>query len=346
MKQSFYLVVILLCYHIGCVGQSHEIFEFKYQGHTLNGVLNKPQDSVPKGLVLIIHGSGRTNAVAQNLHGDVRYELVKSGYAVYMWDKMGCGKSEGTFDYNQSVQSSADEAITAIKTLQQEHIPGSDSIGLWGISRAGWICPLIIKDYETIKFWISVSGVDAKENFNYLLRENLEIKGHPKDSIHLLMNEFEKGNRITHAGGTFEAYMEATQNIRENKFLLRFNNHWKITEEAYYTYQKTFMNETFDETDALMVYIDNFEALLSSVNCPVLALFGEKDKNVDWEKTKRLYEQTLGKHTALVVRSFPDANHNLFQCKTGGFYEFQDDKLPWHRAEGFLETMSDWLAEL
>jgi len=332
----FKIIIFLLCVVNSTNAQEQQTFQFTYQDYTLNGVLDTPEDSIPKGLVLIIHGAGRTNAVAQNMHGDVRAQLVKSGYAVYMWDKMGCGKSEGAFNYNQSVQSSADEAIAAIKALQQKQIPGSDAIGLWGISRAGWICPLIIKDYKAIKFWISVSGVDAKENFNYLLRENLRIKGHPKDSIDLLLSEFEKGNRITHSGGSFDTYLNATKNIRKNTFLLRFNNNWEITEDSYYTYQKTFMKAAFED----------FEMLLSSVNCPVLALFGEKDMNVDWKKTKALYEKTLGKHTELTVKSFPDGNHNLFKCKTGGFYEFQDTDLPWVRSDGFLKSMRDWLAKL
>lgn len=344
LKRLF--ITFLFVVFVGKIQSQSQSFEFVYQSYKLNGVLDLPENTEPKGLVLIIHGSGRTNAVAQNMHGDIRAELVKSGYAVYMWDKMGCGESEGTFNYNQSVQSSAEEAIEAIRALQQKQIPGSDAIGLWGISRAGWICPLIIKDYKAIKFWISISGVDAKENFNYLLRENLRINGHTKDSIDVLLSEFEKGNRIIHSGGRFEEYMNATRNIRKNKFLLRFNNNWKITEKAYYSFQKTYMQETLDESSGLIVYIKDFEMLLSSVDCPVLALFGEKDMNVDWEKTKVLYEKTLGVHTELTVQSFANGNHNLFKCKTGGFYEFEDNDLPWDRCDGFLKTMSDWLQQI
>ena len=205
---------------------------------------------------------------------------------------------------------------------------------------------MCIRDrYKDIRFWISVSGVDEKENFEYLLGNNLRIDGHPKDSVALLVQEWAQGNKIVHKGENFETYLQATKNLRKNRFMQRFSN-GSVTEEGYYVFQKSFMKETFEEDTGLQVYIEDFEALLSQVNCPVLALFGEKDMNVDWVKVKALYERTLGEHTDLTLTSFPDGNHNLFKARTGGFYEFEDDKLPYDRSEGFLKTMLDWLVKL
>ncbi len=322
-----------------------EFFRFEYQGVSLHGVLNLPTGREPKGLVMIVHGSGRTNAVQQELHYDVRATLVQAGYGTYMWDKMGCGQSEGTFDYNQPVSSSAEEVLHAIRALQEAEIPGADQIGLWGISRAGWINPIVISRYPGIKFWISVSGVDGKENFKYLLAQNLRIDGLPPDSIQLIVGEWAEGNRICHAGGSYEAYLAATPHLNRNEFLRRFNG-GEGNEEGYYAFQRGFMREEFEEATGLQVYIPHFDSLLLQVTCPVLALFGEKDMNVDWTLTRSLYQRTLGVNTDLHIQSFPDGNHNLFQCKTGGFYEFQDDGLPWIRSEGFLEAMANWLEDL
>jgi len=322
-----------------------KIFEFEFEGVVLNGVVNMPQNNTPKGMVLIVHGSGETNAIAQEWYYDVRELFVQSGYAVCMWDKMGCGKSGGTFDYNQSVQSSAEEVLTAITTLQRKQIPGAQEIGLWGISRGGWINPLVINQRKDIKFWISVSGVDDKENFKYLLTENLKINGHSKDTIKVLVGEWQKGMKITHNGGSYEAYIAATRNLNKNNFMLRFTN-GVGTAEQYYSYQQSFMKQKLDEATGLPVYIEDFDALLAKVYCPVLALFGEKDKNVDWNKTKTLYERTLGQNTALTIKSFPHCNHNFFKSNTGGFYEFQDHNLPYIRCDGFLSTMANWLAEI
>lgn len=209
-------------------------------------------------------------------------------------------------------------------------------------TQAGWINPLVINEYKDIAFWISVSGVDDKESFNYLLEQNLRIEGMSEDSIRLILDEMVESTRISHAGGDYETSMAAIPNLKKNEFWLRFTN-GGITEESYYAYQKVFMTEELDETTGLQVYIKDFGTILSNINCPVLALFGEEDKHVDWLKTKALYKKALPPDADLTIRQFSDCNHNLFQCETGGFYKFQDNKLPWLRCSGVLETMANWL---
>ncbi|MEM8525493.1 MAG: alpha/beta hydrolase [Bacteroidota bacterium] len=345
MQRGILFIGLILLLTSNIIAQmTKEPFQFEYEGKKLHGILNQPSQVEPAGLVLIIHGSGQTNAVAREWHYDMRATLVQAGFTVYMWDKMGCGKSEGVFDYHQSIQSSASEAIAAIEELKRQKIAGADKIGLWGISRAGWINPLIINQYKDIKFWISVSGVDEKENFKYLLEENLRIDGLPEDSIQLLVEEWKMGQIIAYEGGSFEECKKATSNLNQNAFLKRFNGS-EFTKEDYLAWQKDFMQQPFDKETGLVSSVENFDSILLNVQCPVLALFGEKDKNVDWQKTKTLYEQTLGKNTHLTIQSFPNCNHNLFECKTGGFYEMQDDGLPWNRCHGSLEVMAEWLVE-
>jgi hypothetical protein len=346
MKFLFISTFILLI-SVTCNAQiNKEVFEFEFEGVTLNGVLNTPQEREPKGIILIVHGSGKTNAVEDEWYYDVREQFVKSGYAVYMWDKIGCGKSGGTFDYNQSVQNSADEVIAAINKIKKMNKPGSDKIGLWGISRAGWINPLVINKYRDIEFWISVSGVDGKENFKYLLKQNLRIEGLSEDSVKFLVSEWQKGVHITHTGGSFEEYVSATKNLEGNSFYKRFINNRKLTKKGYYAYQKEFMKSELDPETGLPIYIQNFDQLLSRINVPVLALFGERDMNVDWRKTLTLYKKTLGENTDLTIKTFPNCNHNLFKSNTGGFYEFEDNEMSWIRCDGFLESMNDWLSEI
>src|SRR5258708_33048197 len=91
---------------------------------------------------------------------------------------------------------------------------GSQKVGLWGISRAGWIAPLAITQDPKIAFWISVSGTDDKENFPYLLESNLRIEGRTEAEIKLLLSEWRHGFEITSRGGTFEDYLAAAETLR------------------------------------------------------------------------------------------------------------------------------------
>ena len=347
MKIITVITILFLTVNNSKAQSNRQTLDFEFEGVVLNGVLNLPKDQKPKGIVLIVHGSGKTNAVAQEWYSDVRETIVKTGYGTYMWDKMGCGKSGGTFNYNQSVQNSASEAIAAINTLIKKQISESNNIGLYGGSRAGWINPIVINQYKDIAFWISVSGVDDKENFSYLLEENLRIEGLPKDSIDLIVDQWLKGIKIAHSGGSFENYMNATEDLQNNAFWLRFvhENMGTMNEEAYSGFQVPLMKEALDEETGLPVYIEDFDKILSNVKAPVLALFGETDMNVDWKKTKLLYEKTMRQNTDLTIKSFPNCNHNILECKTGGFYEFQDNKLPYKRCDGFLDAIENWLNE-
>ncbi len=236
-----------------------KILSFEFEKDTLNGVLNEPNNS-SKGIVIIVHGSGKTNAVFQEWYLDVRETFLKAGYSTYMWDKKGCGKSSGVFNYNQTVQNSASEVIAAINTLKKKEIEGINNIGLWGISRAGWINPIVINRYKDIRFWVSVSGVDAKENFKYLLKQNLRIYNYSKDSIDILVSEWLKGTTLAHSGAKFETYKKATPNLRKNKFWLRFTI-GGITEKKYYFNQKKLKKERLDSDSGLQTYIDDFESV-------------------------------------------------------------------------------------
>ena len=89
-----------------------------------------------------------------------------------------------------------------------------------------------------------------------------------------------------------------------------------------------------------------FADLLRGLDIDVLALFGEKDSNVDWRRTRALYERTIGRNpdATLTVRTFPDGNHNLHRAGTGGLREMEtmQERVP---SEGYYDAQLDWLRE-
>ena len=105
----------------------------------------------------------------------------------------------------------ADEVLSAIQALRQSKEPGADRIGLWGVSRAGWIAPVVIEQEPSIQYWISVSGTDAFENWGYLLRSNLEIDGHPPEYIDQIYNAWIKQNHLFWTGADYESYLEVSR---------------------------------------------------------------------------------------------------------------------------------------
>nr|WP_319397617.1 alpha/beta hydrolase [uncultured Carboxylicivirga sp.] len=164
-------------------------FEFRFENKTIRGLIETPAERESSAIVIIIPGSGKTDFVKGNWYSELRDKFVQAGLTVCLWDKMGCGESEGEFDNQQPVDNSAQEAITAIEELKRLKVKGYENIGLWGISRAGWICPLIIEKYP-ISFWISVSGTDDLDNYRYLLESNWRLQGKSDSLTNVLLNEW------------------------------------------------------------------------------------------------------------------------------------------------------------
>ena len=322
-----------------------EPFEFSFDGTRLSGVLGLPVGRSAVGVVVLVHGHGKTDAVAGKWYLDLRSHFAELGLASLMWDKAGCGRSGGEYDHDQSVQSGAKEVLAAIAELKRRGLAGTDRIGLWGISRAGWICPLVIEALPSIAFWISVSGTDDKESFGYLLETNLRIEGRSAAEARALTAEWRRGLEVFRKGGSWADNQEATRNLRQDPFFDEYFGE-QGTEQAYRASQKKFVAEKhpFDEASGLMIYVANFREKLEKIHCPVLALFGEKDSIVDWRRTLALYEQTIGRDDGarLTVKTFPACNHNLQRCQTGGFRETRTAPSP-PACDGYFETITDWL---
>lgn len=349
---SFLLIYLLLSTAFSFGQKISEPFEFQFEGKTLKGLIEKPQDQESKAIILIIPGYGRTDFVEGSWYSNLRGELVSLGLTVCFWDKMGCGGSEGIFDAQQPVENSADEAILAIQKIKEMKITGSEKIGLWGLSRAGWICPLINEKFP-VDFWISVSGTNDKENFGYLLRTNLIIAGKSEKEADELYQAWKQGHKVFATGGTYEENMRATQALHEDstsRRLFGYSEKTELTEEGraeYLQEQKTFTSKGhFDEESGLWVYVEDFDKTLLKFKCPVLAIFGDGDSQVDWRETKKLYEETIGTNpnAELTVKVFEKCNHVLQKCITCGYRE-DLSALGWEACDNYYETMGKWLRD-
>ena len=94
----------------------------------------------------------------------------------------------------------------------------------------------------------------------------------------------------------------------------------------------------------LLHFVPEFDRTLSNVDADVLALFGEKDLNVDWRKTLALYDETIGRNpeASLTTETFPDADHNLNIAETGSLQEMLT-MMTRQKTEGYYDLQIGWL---
>lgn len=321
-----------------------EVLDFEHEGKRLVGLLDTPTHVEARSLLIVVPGHGPTDVVAGQWFGTLRREMNSIGVATFAWDKPGCGRSQGEYDHQRPVAAAAAEVRAAMHHMRELEVPGADAIGFWGTSRGGWIVPLVLAEEPDARFWISVSGTSAKENFGYLLRENLRIEGRTEEEVERVYAEWMAANEVQHAGGTYEDARRVSPNLLADPFMQEF---FPSSEEGYLSYQEKLLNSnpTFDEETGLFVHVEGFDELLRGITSPVLAIFGERDRNVDWRETRALYERTIGARqpSLLTVETFPEGNHNLKQCETGAWRETMATLNTAQPCDGYYEAMTAWL---
>ena len=196
-------------------------FEFVYQDLKYVGEIVHPSVTgkmqAAKGTVVIIPGHGPTEFVDGQQWTGERAFFPQQGYCTVYWDKAGNGLSEGQYDHNQSIESSANEAIAAINAIKAIDPGFTQNLGFWSISRGGWIVPkiteLATEEFGEVSFWISVSGTIELDIGRYTLEANLKAENRDRNEIAILMSEWDHYQRILVRGGSFEEFQSRTQNL-------------------------------------------------------------------------------------------------------------------------------------
>ena len=138
-----------------------EEVEFVSHGTKLSGSIVFPAGEI-RAAVVFIHGSGK-----QTRNLSLAERFAKDGIAALVYDKRGAGKSGGEYEGNQSVSEKnilllADDAASALRALSAHPALKEVTIGLTGISQAGWIAPLAAQRSGRAKFLVLWSGPVCK----------------------------------------------------------------------------------------------------------------------------------------------------------------------------------------
>ncbi len=303
---------------------------FKSGDFNLKGDLRIPIDGEIHPAVVLVHGSGSATRDGAVYLEPLIEVFLRNGYAVFSWDKPGSGESTGEFEGGKTLTQRANILEDGIKALREHPGINTEGIGLWGISQAGWVMPMVIDRMDNPAFMIVVGGggEDSVEQMAYQVGQKVICDGGTQEQAALVEQYWPQWIKTTE----YEEYREAVEILMAIPSVQEYTG-LNITEENNW-------NPWPRDTDA---FIDPME-YIETTAIPVLIFYGELDKNVDPVQGATAYYEALEKagNQHYRIEVIPGAGHVLTPVQTGCIGEYSGRDY----VSQYLEILEEWLQQI
>lgn len=321
-------------------------FENQKAGVVLAGTLTLPDTINDHPAVVLISGSGPQNR-DEEIMGHKPFwviadYLTRNGIAVLRYDDRGVGESKGDFSSATTADLSEDAEAAWIYLKNHKYI-NEKNVGLLGHSEGGMIAPMIASKLKDVAFIVLLAapGVKGEE---ILLRQTEMIykaAGADENTIQKIVKRNEKIYSIL-KGETDDDKASAKIKKLLEKQAKKMNDN-----------EKTANNLRRFEIDAsvkriVTPWFRQFVSFdprpyLEEVDCPVLALNGEKDTQVDAKENLTAIEQAMiiGANPNYKIKEMPGLNHLFQHCTTGSISEYS--KIEETISPEVLEIIANWI---
>jgi fermentation-respiration switch protein FrsA (DUF1100 family) len=305
---------------------------------TVVGDLLIPEGGKRYPTIVYVWGSGPTNREAHIEKSRLLKEFIHTGFAVYINDKPGSGESTGKFTEGTLLHERAMIVAKEIEVLKTHPAVDSEKIGLFGSSQAGYVMPLASTMTPDIKFMIAWScpAMNSLEQSAFLVEQYMLCEGYtPREAKKAADYYVLRGAAKDH-----KEYLEAAAYL-DSIPAVRDDLEWGgIIPEHEFVPEDDSSEDFFDPTE-----------IIGQMTIPVLAIFAEKDKQIDPVQGAETYKKLLENsgNEFFAVRTITGADHNMIVTTTGCIGVQRDGYKAVGRAKvppEFYEVITDWLKKL
>ena len=318
------------------------VFLNETDGIKLAGTLTIPKEQASYPAVVLISGSGAQNR-DEAILGHKPFlvladHLTRNGIAVLRYDDRGTAESEGDFTSSTAYDFSKD-AEAAFNYLKSRKEIDSNRIGLIGHSEGGMVAPMVAARNSEINFLVLLAGTGVRGD-QIILQQSFLIgkaSGIPEE-------ELAKGREINK--GAFDLVLDETIDDSLDTKLTQYfySQDTSITDEGITVEQMVNKNVRTLNNPQIKYFIRYDPApALKKVTCPVLALNGERDLQVDPNQNINAIRSALeeGGNRKVTTKVFPRLNHLFQECKTGNINEY--GSIEQTISPEVLEEISNWI---
>jgi len=297
------------------------------------GDLHIPDPNKRQPVIIFVHGDGPARRSPSGRPNRIMSSFLDMGFACFYYDKPGYGESTGKFTRGRLFKERASILVDAVNVLKKHSAVNPERIGLWGISQAGYVMPKAAAASKDIAFMIAIScpAMDSVDQSAYLVEKQILCEGYDEAEAKKARRYFRQRARAE----TYREYLEAAENLDKNPFIQSIG--WGGIKSEDRFSPRLPSNEGFF----------NPITLIEKMTIPVLAVFGEKDTQIDPFQGAEAYEKALKKagNRFYRVELFPEADHGIIISETGCMKE-QRTRYQWSYAPGYMELMRNWLGSL
>jgi pimeloyl-ACP methyl ester carboxylesterase len=323
-------------------------YESKAPGIKLAGTLTVPRSTGPFPAVILIQGSGAHDR-DETIFGHKPFlvladYLTRHGIAVLRVDKRGVGGSLGSTREGTSADF-ADDVLAGVEFLKNRPEVKASQIGLIGHSEGGAIAPLAASRSRDIAFIVLLAGPGLPGEETLYLQGAAILKVAGADAEELAQQK-QMQERI------FTVLRQEKDNVAAEK-KIRAALDELASKSGKKDDKQVVEGSPVSEGQLRMVTTPWFRHFLDydprpalrKVTCPVLALNGEKDLQVDARVHLKEIEAALqaAGNKDFTVKELPNLNHLFQTCKTGAVSEY--GAIEETIAPGVLEMIADWISK-
>ena len=300
-----------------------ESVSFTNAGYTFNGTLTLPENyTKDTPVVLMVTGSGQQNRDEEMFEHKpfavIADALARQGIASLRYDDRGWGDARSVKFINFTVEDFCEDAAAALPLLRKRF----SKVGVLGHSEGGTIA-LVLAAEGKADFIVSLAGmaISGKETLVMQNRQAMSAIGLPKETVDTYCNSISKAlDEIASGKKASEINIDGMPEALKPITI-------KALQQADTPYIRHFLNVDVSE-------------LLSKIKCPVLALNGTKDTQVDCTANTIQLERGLTncKHT---IKKVDGVNHLFQHCTTGNVIEYQ--QIEETIAPEVLQTITGWI---
>ena len=291
---------------VGPFPYTTEEVSFSNGDAVLKGTLTMPADCDRKTPVLVmVTGSGLQNR-DEELFGHKPFAVIadafaRAGIATLRYDDRGFGESTGDVVLC-TTEDLKNDALAGVKLLRDRF----ERVGVIGHSEGGTIA-LMLAGERQVDFAVSLAGmiVSGAETLLAQNRRAFESAGLPESEVE-----------------AFARLLSDTFTAIRTRAPLPSADNYDITDALRKNYAAALPSF---RTPYMEFFLGlDLSASLSGITCPVMALNGTKDTQVQCDRNIAALEAGLPSNSRSVIRAEDGLNHLFQHCVTGEVSEYKN----------------------